>query len=380
MAINSNKVTRFDESIKLKIFLIASFFFVVFTNNYFSYEQSIVFGARDGVDYFLIAQNFPKIPYDALEYHRAWRFIMPTLIGFTGKILNIDIYLLFRIFVLLFCVLTILIFFEILKFLELNNFQILFLSSFIMFNPYLFRYFIACPTMINDLIFINATLVLVLGILKNNKIFFYIGILLSLPTRQNSIFLLISIIIAKFVFKKNSFFKIKDIILLIILFSFFFLLNNIFANFYSNYNNSYSLFIRFGLFQHNYTFSDFLQYHFIPLIILLPLFGYLIIEKKNFDFNKLNSELLTLISLFAFFLLSVAYVGGPITTGKNLIRLINLAYPLIILIGAASIDLKKHSLSGMRFYLFSLLFIIWSFHPTYSKIKILNFINFVGFF
>ena len=61
MAINSNKVTRFDESIKLKIFLIASFFFVVFTNNYFSYEQSIVFGARDGVDYFLIAQNFPKI-------------------------------------------------------------------------------------------------------------------------------------------------------------------------------------------------------------------------------------------------------------------------------------------------------------------------------
>ena len=376
MAINSNKVTRFDESIKLKIFLIASFFFVVFTNNYFSYEQSIVFGARDGVDYFLIAQNFPKIPYDALEYHRTWRFIMPTLIGFTGKILNIDIYLLFRIFVLLFCVLTILIFFKILKFLELNNFQILFLSSFIMFNPYLFRYFIACPTMINDLIFINATLVLVLGILKNNKIFFYIGILLSLPTRQNSIFLLISIIIAKFVFKKNSFFKIKDIILLIILFSFFFLLNNIFANFYSNYNNSYSLFLRFGLFQHNYTFSDFLQYHFFPLIILLPLFGYLIIEKKNFDFNKLNSELLTLISLFAFFLVSVAYVGGPITTGKNLIRLINLAYPLIILIGTASINLKKHSLSGMRFYLFSLLFIMWSFHPTFSKIKILSLINF----
>ena len=65
-------------------------------------------------------------------------------------------------------------------------------------------------------------------------------------------------------------------------------------------------------------------------------------KKKNFNFNKLNSELLTLISLFAFFLLSVAYVGGPITTGKNLIRLINLAYPLIILIGVASIDLKKH--------------------------------------
>ena len=204
MVINLNKMTKLEESLKLKIFLIISFFFVVFTNNYFSYEQSIFLGARDGENYFLIAQNFPDISYDSLNYHKAWRFIIPTLIGFTGKILNIDIYLLFRIFVLLFCVLTILIFFEILKFLELNNFQIFFLSSFIIFNPYLFRYFIASPTMINDLIFINASLVIVLGILKNNKIFFYTGILLSLLTRQNSIFFLISIIISKFVFKKTS--------------------------------------------------------------------------------------------------------------------------------------------------------------------------------
>ena len=77
-------MTKFDESLKLKIFLIISFFFVVFTNNYFPYELSVFFGARDGEDYFLIAQNFPNIPYDALEYHKAWRFIIPTLIGFTG--------------------------------------------------------------------------------------------------------------------------------------------------------------------------------------------------------------------------------------------------------------------------------------------------------
>ena len=49
-------MTKFDESLKLKIFLIISFFFVVFTNNYFPYEQSVFFGARDGEDYFLIAQ------------------------------------------------------------------------------------------------------------------------------------------------------------------------------------------------------------------------------------------------------------------------------------------------------------------------------------
>ena len=69
-------------------------------------------------------------------------------------------------------------------------------------------------------------------------------------------------------------------------------------------------------------------------------------------------------------------MGGPIETGKNIIRLINLVYPLIILIGALSMNLKKHSLSSMRFYLFSFLFAIWSFHPTFSKIKIFSLVNF----
>ena len=96
---------------------------------------------------------------------------------------------------------------------------------------------------------------------------------------------------------------------------------------------------------------------------------------KNINSSKLKSEILLLISLFVIFIFSVAYVGGPIETGKNIIRLTNLVYPLIILIGALSINLKKHSLSSMRFYLFSFLFILWSFHPTFSKIKLFNFIK-----
>ena len=258
------------------------------------------------------------------------------------------------------------------KFLKINNFQIFFLSSFMIFNPYLFRYFIACPTMINDLIFINAGLLFVLGILKKNKFFLYIGVLLAVITRQNSIFLFIGIFIAKFLFKKNSFFKIKDLIFLTILFFFFYSLNSFFADFYSDYNKSYSLTERFALFLFNYSLSDFVLYHLFPLIILLPLFCYLIIEKINFKFTKLCSELFILISFFVISTVSIAYVGGPVITGKNIIRLINLVYPLIILLGVISINLKKQSLNSIKFYFFSFLFVMWSFHPTFSKIKILS--------
>ena len=91
---------------------------------------------------------------------------------FLGKIFNLDVYLIFRVFVFIFCIIIILIFLEILKSLKFNSFHIYFLSSFIIFNPYLFRFFIALPTMINDLIFICATLLLILGFIKNRKFFF----------------------------------------------------------------------------------------------------------------------------------------------------------------------------------------------------------------
>ena len=140
---------KINELLKLKIFLLTSFLFVAISNTYFSYEQSIIYGARDGADYFLIAQNFPNVPNDVLAYHRAWRFIIPSLIGFLGKIFNLDVYLIFRVFVFIFCIIIILIFLEILKSLKFNTFHIYFLSSFIIFNPYLFRFFITYECIIS---------------------------------------------------------------------------------------------------------------------------------------------------------------------------------------------------------------------------------------
>ena len=370
-------MTKINELLRLKIFLLISFLFVVISNTYFSYEQSIIYGARDGVDYFLIAQNFPNVPIDVLEYHKAWRFIIPSLIGFLGKIFNLDVYLIFRAFVFIFCIIIILIFLEILKSLKFNSFHIYFLSSFIIFNPYLFRFFIALPTMINDLIFICATLLLILGFIKNRKFFFYLGILLSVFTRQNSIFLLLSIIIIKLIYKKKSIFKIKDIFILTVIFAFFYLLNNYYANTYTVYNDAYSIENRLGLFTIKYSLDAFLKYNFFPMIIILPLLGYLAIENRKFDLMQLNSEFFVFIVLLALFIISVGYLGGPIISGKNIIRLINLGYPLLILIGASSINFKNYKFDSLRFYFYNILFILWSFHPTFSKVKIFDNIRFL---
>ena len=58
------------------------FLFLAVTNTYFNYDESLIFGALDGKDYFLISKNFPNFPNDdELSFHKAWRFIIPYLIG-----------------------------------------------------------------------------------------------------------------------------------------------------------------------------------------------------------------------------------------------------------------------------------------------------------
>ena len=360
----------------VRFFLFLNLILILLTNNYFSLEESFYFGARDGEDYYIIAENFENIPYQKLDYHKAWRFIIPTIIGITAKTFNFDVYLTFSFFTIIACISSIIFFYLILKKLKIDNFHIFYLTSFLMFNPYLIRYFIALPTMINDIVFINSGLIILLGLIDNKKSFMYFGFLLALFTRQNSIFFLLSIIISKFVFKNKSVIEIKDIIYLTILTFVLFLINNEFANNNTIYNGTYSLVNRFHLFTFDYTLLDFIKYNFFPLVVILPIFIYLIFEKKIFILNNINKELFLITSLIVVFTTSVAYVGGPLITGKNLIRLINLAYPLLILLLIMLFELKENKNFLIKFFFYFPLFFIWSLHPTYSIINFFSFLKF----
>ena len=368
---------KFSTSIfDVRFFLFLSFILVLLTNNYFSLEESFYFGARDGEDYYIIAKNLEDIPYQKLDYHKAWRFVLPAIIGIIAKIINFDVYLTLSLFTIIACISMIIFFYLILKRLKIDNFHIFYLTSFLIFNPYLVRYFLAFPTMINDIVFINSGLIILLGIIDNKKRFFYLGFLLALLTRQNSIFFLLSLIISKVIFKKKSIIKIKDIFYISILTIVLFLINNEFANNNTIYNGTYSLVNRFHLFTFDYTLLDFIKYNLFSLVILLPLLLYLIFEKKKFIFNNIKTELFLITSLIVIFMTSVAYVGGPLITGKNLIRLTNLAYPLLILSLIMLFELKKNKVFSIKLIVYFPIFFIWSLHPTYSVVNFFNFLKF----
>ena len=361
-------------SLNQNIYIFLCFILLLLTNSYFTYEESLVFGARDGFDYFAIAHELGNIPQEKLAYHKAWRFVIPSIVGFIAKFFDLNTYLVFRIFALIGTLSAIYLFNLILKKLKLGISHIFFLNLIFIFNPYLFRYFIANPTMLNDLIFVNSALLIILSYVKNDKNLFYVGLLLGLLTRQNAIFYLISLILVKIIFKNNSFFKFKDIIFSMILTLLIFSINNNFANLYTEYNDAYSFTNRFNLLTFNYSINEFIIYNLFLLIIIIPIFAYVFMERKIFLKKIIKSEFYLLLFFIAFFICSTAYVNGPNMTGKNLIRLCNLVYPLIILLIICPFKLNKNKNIGFKFIYIPIIF-LWSFHPTFSKVEIFNFLK-----
>lgn len=360
------------KSLNNNIYILISFIILLLTNNYFTYEQSLVFGARDGFDYYTIANEFKNIEEDSLSYHKAWRFILPFLVGFISNFFDLDIYLTFRIFVIIASLIAIFLFNFILTKLKIQKNQIFFLNLFFIFNPYLFRYFIANPTMLNDLVFTNSALFILLSYTNNDKKLFYFGLLIGLITRQNAIFYIVSIILVKIIFKKESFFKLKDVIFSIILTFLIFYINTKFASTYTIYNEAYSFINRLNLFLFNYSINEFLIYNLFFFIITIPIISFIIIEKKIFIKNIIKTEFYLFIFLLTFFICAIAYVGGPVITGKNLIRLCNLVYPLIILIMVYPFKLRTEISIGYK-YIYSSIIFIWSLHPKFSSISIFKF-------
>jgi hypothetical protein len=65
-----------------------------------------------------------------------------------------------------------------------------------------------------------------------------------------------------------------------------------------------------------------------------------------------------------------ATAAGPVVTGKNIIRLINLSYPFIIYFVFTFIRDKFTNLA--KKLIFIIFVILWSLHPTYSKVNIFS--------
>ena len=369
-----------DKDIKvLFYFIIFSFILILITNSYFDFADSKIYGGSDGRFYIQISNSFPNFGTN-IEYIKGERFLIPFLIGSLGHLFSIDNFLIYRILSITLSIVFIFIFVKIILKFKLDLISKIISIALIIFNPYLLRYFLAVPTSILDLIFIISSLIILLGFYEKKFFLILFGFFISLVARQNGIFFLCAFIIGKIFFKKKSFISNYQLLYLIITFIFIYLLNTFYAvnaagSELKFVKNSYIITLT-GIFTDSYNYREFIQFILMPFISFGPLIIFILFKFFNTELVDYKYETVIIIVISSFLIIMIGFVSGPFVTGKNLIRLSNLSYPMILILINQMCESKiTLTPNRIKIILVSLFFVFWSFHPTFSKVETFVFIK-----
>ena len=356
--------------------------FVLITTPFYDLEATLIFGGKDGIDYFKISESAPQIASN-IQYIKSERFLFPYLIGLFSNYFNFDIFNIYRICSVIFCLFFVYLITVLLENLKCpEKLKLLFLLIIIL-NPYLIRYYIALPTLINDIIFLNIVTLLAISLLKKNYYIFYSAIFFGFFCRQNTFAFILSLylifFLERFFFRNKKLFDLKNVIIstsVVILVSY--------INYsYAKHTNSimsgvdlYSVAI-FGIFNTNYSIISLIKFIIFPLLSFFPLLILIIFEK--FELSKLNSSLKLFFIFSVLFLIAQPFLAGPVVAGKNFIRLSNYSFPLIIFLLSSIISSKaffEQRKNNAIYIIFILILYFWSMHPTFSKIKFFENLSF----
>ena len=372
------KMIDYNDKKKLFIYYVVLILFLSLTNQYFSYDQSLIFGGHDGKSYINISDNFPNITDHKTPVIHSERFFFYYIFGFISKSLNLDIYNVYRFFV--FCILVLINFFLILIFksrkVDLNT-TLIFLSL-INLNPYISRFYIAVPTIINDLIFIFGLTLFVYS-LENNKTKILISSLIILFfSRQTSIAIILSLILTKFIYREKFNLNNNKIFLICLLFSIIYLINHQYASLAENFGGDWgSLNMRlFGFFTQEYSIKQKVLFLMLPALSFFPLILYFILFRKPKNINPIfpHKPIYFLYFLICLIIISQPILSGVLVSNKNVIRLTTLSYILTLFLFLDTTILReiKNKTLITFFYIF---IILWSLHPTFSNVKIFKSIS-----
>lgn len=180
--INSSKRDRF-------LFLSFLFLLLLLTNRHYSFKESIERGQTDVRDYVFLAQH-PPHEWTKIPFYHAQRFVIPYGLGLVSRRFGVGLEWAFLGTTVL-CLIAILVILS--SSLVKNGFSkntYLLCSSFVVFNPYLFRFYLVYPAMVTDTIFILGLTLMITGLWNGKKGPIYLGAVLAALTRQTVLLLL----------------------------------------------------------------------------------------------------------------------------------------------------------------------------------------------
>jgi hypothetical protein len=167
------------------------FVFLLVTNRWIDYDDlPTVMDTPDVHDYMSIGVSAPNLPVKPMVFQRAQRFIVPFSLGIVASIAGIPTKTIFLLSTLLCCAVTLIIFQEILKTLNVNSYVYILCTALLLLNPYMFRFYLTLPGMISDLLFHVGVAVMLLGLLNGQPAIVFAALILAAVARQTALLLL----------------------------------------------------------------------------------------------------------------------------------------------------------------------------------------------
>jgi hypothetical protein len=165
---------------------------VLLTNRWLSYEEGIsILVADDTKSYMMLAKTAPALPsadiIPKLASNHTMRLVPAWLVGTSAHALSQPEERMFLVLTLLVCGLIVWTFHRILTQLALTDAQYALSMALFVVNPYTFRYYLAVPAMVGDMVFVLGLALTLLGLLQARLPVVLWGGLIAVLGRQNAV-------------------------------------------------------------------------------------------------------------------------------------------------------------------------------------------------
>ena len=356
---------------KLLLYFIYTIFFLYITTDYLSLNNLIfVANQTDIISFYEISKKAPEfsIQNDIIAKHDAQRFLIPYIIGLISILTNIDLFTTFKVinFLFIFSIIFLILFLT--KKLKLPYRSSLIFFSLFFYNPYTIRYGIFNPIQVHDIIFFITGFVISYGMLfERKKLIFFVSIF-SLFLRQTAIAYILNIIIF-YIFRLKKFGKLNLYFYIFLsIFSFLIIIKigNLMSISKFPISNAYNI-----LFYDFSKINELIRFLALPLVSFFPLLITIFTKKK--PVRMLN---ITLVFFICIMMISQPILGGPENSGRNVVRIATLCYPVLLMGIFYAFDFESFLKKNFVFYNLLIFFHLWSLHPTFSKIDFFSFLRF----
>lgn len=301
-------------------FLIFTVILLMLSSYYFTYLESINLGFSDFKSYTLISvHGISSYADNNIPLQHVERWVFYTLLGQVSYLTSIDLWLIYRLFILMIISLSIGV---IMKQDFISNLGKVASTFFIVFNPYLFRLYLASPGAICDAMFVFGILLISIGFYGSKNWYINIGIILCCLSRQTAIMLIPIIGFYAYKVKVNR----KHLVYMFLLILIIIIINRIVVRHYLHSSSSnyiiHHLMGIFDFFIYHFNFNQFFEFFGRLMVFVLTIFPLIRLAKFNLDFKYYV--------LFFIFIGIQPILGGPITTGPNIQRLLALGIPFLL--------------------------------------------------